>query len=380
MFFAEAFGLLSSQGSLSRSRRGRFKVLPKLRTPQVGISLRSLSHNLGFDQSEVEVDWHWHVDMCDPREMRVNFLLYPAPFSIVPTDFKVTSGPLQNMDGGRFGFFTVSFQEKMDLARFEESLVVAEREVGKVHGVIIPECALLPTERDSVRGILANRAVPFVVTGIRDHRKNIAHMSFLQAGSDWSSFDQQKHHRWCIDSNQVHAYHLGSVLHPGRRWWEDIALEDRRKLHVIAANGWLTMCHLICEDLARQDPVAPLIRTIGPNLVICLLLDGPQLSNRWPGQYAGVLTDDPGASVLTLSAYGMVRRSAPPGMTPLSTIALWRDRKNGIREIPLENGSSAVVLSICANWTTEWSADGRSDGDVASELQLAGVHQIRLPS
>jgi hypothetical protein len=33
------------------------------------------------------------------------------------------------------------------------------------------------------------------------------------------------------------------------------------------------MCALICEDLARPDPVAEIVRTVGPNLVIALLME-----------------------------------------------------------------------------------------------------------
>ena len=52
-----------------------------------------------------------------------------------------------------------------------------------------------------------------------------------------------------------------------------------------ARNSWAV---LICEDLARQEPAAELIRAVGSNLVIALLMDGPQLNNRWPARYAAV--------------------------------------------------------------------------------------------
>lgn len=68
---------------------------------------------------------------------------------------------------------------------------------------------------------------------------------------------------------------------------------------------------LVCEDLARQDPAADLIRAVGPNLLIALLMDGPQLSGRWPARYASVLAEDPGTSVLTLTSLGMAERSRP---------------------------------------------------------------------
>jgi 5-methylcytosine-specific restriction enzyme A len=51
------------------------------------------------------------------------------------------------------------------------------------------------------------------------------------------------------------------------------------------------------------------MRSVGPNLVVALLMDGPQLTARWPARYASVLADDPGSSVLTLTSLGMCLRS-----------------------------------------------------------------------
>ena len=112
----------------------------------------------------------------------------------------------------------------------------------------------------------------------------------------------------------------------------------QREIHFICANPWLCMVPLICEDLARPDPVADVIRAVGPNLVIALLMDGPQLSARWPGRYASVLADDPGSSILTVTSLGMALRSVPPGMSPRRTIALWKDAAAGAHEGAVRNG------------------------------------------
>lgn len=144
----------------------------------------------------------------------------------------------------------------------------------------------------------------------------------------------------------------------------------------MTANGWLTLCHLICEDLARQEPVSDMIRAVGPNLMIALLLDGPQLAGRWPGRYASVFADEPGTSVLTVTALGMVKRSRPPGRDPSRVVALWRDQKNGTREIALDLDASALLLTLSAEWTTEYTADGRSDHESASRLVLSSIEQI----
>jgi hypothetical protein len=105
------------------------------------------------------------------------------------------------------------------------------------------------------------------------------------------------------------------------------------------------ICPLVCEDLARPDPVTDVVRSIAPTLVVALLLDGPQLAARWPARYASVLADDPGCSVLTLTALGMTQRSQPPGHARSRGIALWTDPHRGLQQIALAEAAHAVALT-----------------------------------
>src|SRR5207237_10901568 len=100
---------------------------------------------------------------------------------------------------------------------------------------------------------------------------------------------------------------------------------------------------LVCEDLARIDPVQAALRAVGPNLVIVLLMDGPQFERRWPGRYATVLADDPGCAVLTLTSLGMVRRSTVPGDDDCREIALWKESpSSAARELKLPKGAHGL--------------------------------------
>jgi hypothetical protein len=185
-----------------------------------------------------------------------------------------------------------------------------------------------------------------------------------------------------MDGSQVKQYDLGQSLDTGLSLWEHIDIPDRQ-LHFFAAKRWLTFCFLVCEDLARQDPVTKLVRAVGPDLVIALLMDGPQISQRWPARYAAVLAEDPGCSVLTLTNLGMVDRSrrngpqAPSHACPnckhswtepekkSRAVALWRDRTQGNVEIELEAGAEAIVLTLTRKKETEYSVDGRRHVDAA---------------
>ncbi len=132
----------------------------------------------------------------------------------------------------------------------------------------------------------------------------------------------------------------------------------------------------MCEDLARLDEVADLLRRMGPSLVVALLLDGPQLATRWPSRYASVITDDPGSAVLTLTSLGMAARSCPPGRRRSRVVAHWNGPADGLREVELARGAAAVLLSTTVERAAVWTADGRRH-DGVPRLRLAAVRQLR---
>ena len=148
-------------------------------------------------------------------------------------------------------------------------------------------------------------------------------------------------------------------------------------MQFVEIGGGITIVAVICEDLARLDAVADLLRTVGPTLVLTVLLDGPQLASRWTARYASVLADDPGSAVLTLTAFGMVERSLPAGFAPSRVVALWKDPTGGIREVSLEPGAQGVLLSMSVDRATRHTADSRWPADDTTQLRDAGVRQIR---
>ena len=110
------------------------------------------------------------------------------------------------------------------------------------------------------------------------------------------------------------------------------------------------------------------------------LLDGPQLSSRWGARYAGVLADDPGSAVLTLTPFGMAQRSRPPGHHPSPVVALWKGPGQNIHEIPLERGAHGILLSATVGPAVRRSFDGRRPGHDGSEFHGVSAHQIRASS
>jgi hypothetical protein len=382
-FEAQARAMLESQGSMSRLSPARVRVVPKSQLANRGITIRSLSRYLALCYESVEVQWR----RAEPRSSAppasdrrdYNVLLVPWPASISPRDFRAVSTPLGNMDTKLYGFFEFAPNHPADVTRLSALLRAARRAGNAVDAVVLPECALEPHQVSEVEQILAEEQVTFLVSGVRQppeasvFGRNYVHVGVLSRAG-WERYRQDKHHRWCLDAGQLRQYHLTRVLDPRKLWWESVDIPERT-LHILEAEG-ATVAPLVCEDLARIDEVADLVRRIGPTLVIAVLLDGPQLATRWPCRYAAVLGDEPGSAVLTLTALGMAARSRPSGKRPSRVVALWNDATDGLREIELGRGSDAVLLTISVRGRTAWTADGRSHKDVPT-LTLNGIRQLR---
>ena len=142
----------------------------------------------------------------------------------------------------------------------------------------------------------------------------------------------------------------------------------------------MSLCTLICEDLARIDPVQTAIRSIGPNLVIALLMDGPQLEKRWGGRYATVLADDPGSAVLVGTSMGLIRRQSLAGEPINREVLLWKGAEGIPRVLSLPQNHHALLLSLTSADETNFTLDGRSDGGATFGLSLSEVWPIQHPA
>lgn len=367
------------------------RVLPKLHTPQSGITIRSLSHHLALCPAG-DVKAVWGMIRSKPSIQHcINLLLAPWPKEVNPRDFAVVKGKRSRLPDmpNKFGFFEFDPKQvvgepapRLALSRL---LKQAHRVVEHIDGVVFPELALTRKQYKDISAYLMRRDI-FLICGVREQDRNylLFDVPFPVPGNDGRkvvyksiSHQQSKHHRWRLDKRQIVQYGLGSCLNVGLNWWEHIQI-DQRKLNFVALNDWLVVCALICEDLARQDPVAEVVRAVGPNLVIALLMDGPQLASRWPARYATVLADDPGSSVLTLTSIGMCELSRPPSQQkPSRAVAMWKDANTGEAvTIELPEHSDGVVLSISCLKKNEWAADGRDDQSSTSYPTLSGIHYV----
>jgi hypothetical protein len=385
---ARARELLARTGSLARIPAHLVRVLPKAGTPACGSSARVLSRYATVQVPGVEARWHKTPVRgltTRPRAEMVNYLLLPWPLRIQESDFRPVTGPLQRLANDPFGFFEFNPSERLDLDLADRTLAAARDQAGPVDVVILPESAVEHSEIDRLEALLASHEVTALVTGVREHSPqpgrfsgNWVHIG-VSVGGQWAHIRQSKHHRWSLDDAQIRQYHLAGVLRPEIRWWEAMEV-PRRSVQFVELGGALTLTSLVCEDLAQADEVASVIRAVGPTIVVTPLLDGPQLSSRWGARYAGVLADDPGSAVLTLTSFGMTQRSRPPGRNPSRVVALWKGHGQLAREIPLDPGAHAILLSATVGATIRRSFDGRRPGHDGSEFSSVSVRQIRASS
>ena len=390
--------LLTAQGSLSALPKQCGVVLPKMRTPQQGLTVRSLSHHLTYHSSEVEVMWRV-IPWPNIQENTINILTVPWPLQVERSYFRAQPDAFQPVryfsykppSGGAAPLpvdRVLKLVERMDSEDSDEHC--------RVQLVVFPESSMSTDEYyrlldQLMEARIARRIqfVPMVIAGVRRcEEKTGAEFNEVRLAvyfsERWYELSQWKHHRWKLDRNQIRQYGLESRLATARGWYEDIALAQRR-LTFLAPNGWLTLCPLICEDLAQLEPVSELIRGVGPTLLMALLADGPQLKERWSARYASVFADDPGTAVLTLTSLGMARQSKQvdqeePAQPPKPTISLWKDHVKGWHLVELRDEAEAAILTISADWQEEYTADGRGDHQNASTFKLEGVRQIRLPA
>lgn len=395
--------LLTVRGTLSRFPKHYGIILPKARTPQFGTTIRSFSFNLTYHSTEVDVLWRT-LPWNNLDEQTINVMVIPWPREIFPTDFSSVPHPQNRIQLGNDRFFKFKRSKELDervyLDIIKQIKHAQKTEVKRVHMLVFPEASITYYEVKKLQWLLTacmdSGDVPMIIAGVAgenaekkakesinddlpyreydddsDAPYNNVTMSVFFANY-WYDIIQSKHHRWFLDNNQIRMYGLAGILTGSKFWWEHINIR-RRSISFLSAAPWFTLCTLICEDLARLEPVSDVIRGVGPNLLIALLLDGPQLKERWPGRYASVLADDPGSSVLTVTALGMANRAKKKRDQNDQTqddvaknaktvsVSLWKDMLTGFQQIEASGSRYMPILKLNAFWEDDYTADGRTD-------------------
>jgi len=368
-------------------------VQPKSRISQVGCTLRNLSANLALLPPQGMVRCHWSQTAALPKgddDDALDILLVPLPFKLNGKNFEPTRKDIDVCDASRARPNWDNFEVHQDwlddhdqiVADIKKLLKEAQKQTRTINGIVLPEYALNwrtfeklcdtvfedePGLEFLISGSSSNCAsngtsepvqkANYVLTAVNfDPGEKIAENRRTHVAS------RKKHHRWRLDRNQISDYALASILNPSvKAWWEEHSIETR-ELYFHQFRQSSTFVTMICEDLARNDPCHEILRSTGPNLLFALLMDGPQLPQRWSARYAASLADDPGSAVLTLTSFGLIDRLNKTGKFDESrTIALWKDGSGRIQEIymPRHEGPCGVLVSLSSLLVTDQTIDGR---------------------
>lgn len=380
-------------------------VMPKTLTATVGCTIRSLSHHLALlpGISQCRPSWALTNEEEEDKAYKpIRLLVIPYPFSIPSDSFSITDDPVHLVDGT----FTAAYfgleqkwlkngkTKTISAKALFDNLVkpLLDQANGKspspVTGIVMPECSLSEHLADALAKLLGKADVSFFTTGIlsRDANsgksRNVAKTYVLHKEKPPHCLEQFKHHRWRLDRAQCEQYGLDfHRLSRAEKWWEDIDVSNRQ-LPFLALRRYMSMTVLICEDLARNDPAMSVVRAVGPNLVIALLMDGPQLNHRWPGKYATVLGEDPGSGVLSVTCSAMLDRSNDHWneRPKKRVIGLWRGEGSSGTEIELPKNHHGVLLDIHSRLVEQHTLDTRPDAFGSRKLSLSRQTPLKLAS
>jgi hypothetical protein len=385
-------------------------VLPKTKTSQVGCTMPALTHNLAALQRQGQASARWLLTRAKPlaacpsraasgpdRGEFLNLLLVPFPYRIPSRCFE--ESPSKTFMTKQCWLDTTKQPGRGAdaLAQFVKALChICSIGGVPIHGVVFPEYSLDWHTYDRICGQLLEafpQDIELVIAGV-SHKPEAQHPTgnyvamrgrlrtedgalHNTTGWDYQS-TRGKHHRWKLNDAQMKRYGLSHRFKRYTDAWEDIEI-GRRFIEFVEPRAGTSLTTLICEDLARIDPCQQVIRAVGPNLVIALLMDGPQIVTRWPRHYAGVLADDPGSSVLTLSSLGLIERASPTDRTRSRAVAFWKD-PGGEVELHLASGNHALAVSLRARRTEEFTLDGRGDGGRSYTWELSQAQSVRAPA
>lgn len=378
-------------------------IQPKSLFPSIGSGSRVFSKNLSILRPRGLVRTQWAVNTHIPgvnQDSGLNILVLPFPYSYEKNEFRIKPIKDENRaETVRVFELNQSWLDEKPFSEFRDTCTKIitncnDKLKKSVHAIVLPELALNRARfiefADFAKQLLPS--LEFIVSGSSQNcakipnqsngnyiwiRKYVAKSDGLHSASDkYFDVSQSKHHRWQLEYNQILDYGLEhgkdgglDAQHPH---WENFSGRPR-EVNFFAFREKSAFCGVVCEDLARSEPCHEIIRSVGPNLLFGLLMDGPQIEQRWGAKYASFFAADHGCSVMTISSRALVERSQikrvkdknfstiyfkSPGMShalPIET----KDKDSAVfmRLVPDQNSSARRLINGRTKDVVDWIID-----------------------
>ena len=170
-FFLQADSLLEESSSLCREiHPSRLRVLPKMHTPQSGLTIRSFSLNLALiTVSEIAPKWLVYPSPFGKRPLEILFV--PWPRRVDPEDFAPApplAHEMRNMPS-EFDFFEYDpVRPENPVAYVADLLQRVEASGTNVNAVLLPELALTDSEFEALRELVVDERDKVLIAGVTD--------------------------------------------------------------------------------------------------------------------------------------------------------------------------------------------------------------------
>ncbi|HEY4358474.1 MAG TPA: hypothetical protein VGN16_22190 [Acidobacteriaceae bacterium] len=129
----------------------RARVLPKMHTPQSGLTIRSMSHHLGYcPGSDMRPNWYSLASTQSSHSF--NLLIVPWPKVVDPSQFALSKqrGVSDEVGAGGYGLFTFHLKSGPTTEFVRSLLHEATLRVGHIDGIVFPELAMSETEFNKI--------------------------------------------------------------------------------------------------------------------------------------------------------------------------------------------------------------------------------------
>jgi len=227
-------------------------VTYKSSVPQSGLTINNMSHNIACIKPSVKPI----VRVTTGKNKNYNILILPWPMKIEPDSFRAVDSNGSNIEMDPFfGFFDYSPDKEPSLKDFLSAILSAIRRCGYIDLIVLPECSVNEVTYEKLKKILHvcfKGSAPSLLAGVYgkdgSNSTNVARLAFLSETGKYFDIEQNKHHRWFLDKNQLRNYNLSASLDPNKKWWENIKI-GRRHLSSLHTKNGVKLCPLICEDL-----------------------------------------------------------------------------------------------------------------------------------